>query len=105
MLEMGEDPVPVEKSSRVEPCNSLDRRLVKRMVVRDVRTCSGALGKRSELVSVHLFDATETAEFAFDTVEISVVIAVGGREASVPPLVEYRHLLDTVDRERQPRDP
>src|SRR5262245_28073287 len=102
---MREDSILVEKGSGVEPGNSLDRRLVERMVVCDVGTCNGAFGKRSELLGVHLFDATKTAEFAFDTIEISMVIAVGGREAGVPPLVEYRHLLDTMDRERQPRDP
>src|SRR5262245_20983200 len=102
---MRENSTLVEKSSGVEPGNSFDRRLVERLVVCDVGTCSGAFGKGSKLLGVHLFDATEAAEFAFDTIEISMVIAVGGREASVPPLVEYRHLLDTMDRKGQPRDP
>jgi len=89
--ELIEDALPIERGTGVVPGDGLDRRLVELRVV--------------EVLGVDLFDASEAAELALDTVEIAVMIAVGAGESGFTPLVLDRDAADTMDREREPRDP
>ena len=105
VLELREDALAFEQRAGVIPGDGLDRRLVERLVVGDVRAGGIALRELAVGLDIHLLDAAEAAELAFDAVEVAVVIAVGAGERGLPPLVSDGDFLDAVHRERQFRDP
>ena len=102
---MGEDAFAVEKHAGVIPGHGLDRWLIQRLVVGDVGAADVSGGKRAVVFDIDLFDAAKAAELALWPIKVAVVVAVGGGEDGVAPLVVYRHLLDTVHGERQLGDP
>ena len=78
----------------MKPGDGLDRRLVERLVVGDVRAGRIALGEFAVGLDIDLLDAAEAAELALGAIEIAVVVAVGGGESGLPPLVGDGDLLD-----------
>ena len=76
----------------VDPGDRLDRRLVERLVVRDVRAVDVAGRERAEVLDVDLLDAPEAAELPLDAVEVAVVVAVRACVNDVSaPLVDDGH--------------
>ena len=99
VLELREDAFTVEKCAGVIPGDGFDRRLVERFVVGDIGAGGIALFEFAVGLDIHLLDATETAELAFDAVEIAVMIGVGAGEAGLPPFVGDGDFLDHMNRE------
>ena len=105
VLKVAQDAFAVEKHAGVIPGHGFDRRLIERLVVGDVGAACIPRCKRAVVFDIDLFDAAKTAKLALWPIKVAVVIAVGGGEGSVAPLVVYRHLLHTMHGEGQLGDP
>ena len=105
MRELAQDALPIQRCTGVVPSNRLDRRLVQRLIVGDPGAVGIASSKGAKVFHIQLLDPAEASELSLNAVEIAMVIAVGAAESGAAPLVAGCDFADTVDRERQTRDP
>src|SRR6476660_2895746 len=81
------------------------RWLKERLIVSDVRAEYIAGRKPSIIFRVDLINAPKATKLSFDSVKVSVVIAVACSECRVTPLVVDSNTFDAVNRKWQPGNP
>src|SRR4051794_12886899 len=87
VFEVRKNALTVEKSARMKPAGSSDRRLKKRLVVGDIGAGGIALCELAEGFDVHLVDPTESAKLPLDSIEMTVMIRIGIGESGPPPFI------------------
>ena len=104
-FEESEDPTNVDRDAGVKPGDRLDRRLIQLEVLRDVGAVRVDVAYIPEALGIDAFDATKATELAFNSVKVTVVIAVGRGEFGLAMPVAHRDLFHAVHGEWQFRRP